>query len=63
MVATSAAALSGAQGLGSIPERGPTSEDTRTGLVVGAVVAAALAAGSTVAQEQAAQAWARECAP
>jgi hypothetical protein len=63
MIATTAAGLSGGQGLASIPEQGPTSEQTRTGLQVGAVVAAAVAAGASVAQDQAAQTWARECSP
>jgi len=62
-IAAGAGVLAGAQGLAAIPERAPTSEDTRAGLAVGSVVAAGVAAGAAIVAERAAQAWARGCSP
>jgi hypothetical protein len=52
-------ALGGAAGLGSIAVK---DERVETGLVIGAAVAAALAAGAVVMEQSASQAWVRECA-
>lgn len=57
-VAVGATALSGAQGLGTIPADG----DAQTGLAIGAAVAAGVAVAAQSWGSGASELWARECA-
>lgn len=58
-VAKGSAALAGVSGLATIPlEEGPA----QTGVAIGGVVAAAVAAGAVYVSEGAGESWSRECA-
>lgn len=55
------AALASGAGLSSVAVDGDDRRDLKTGLQIGAVVAAAAAAGAFVIAESATRSWAREC--